>query len=509
MEFTKKTSAVSRRRNLFEGAAEQPVDSDITLPEYFPDVIRVLKCSLTPRITGVQGTADRITAEGSALLRVLYVSDSGVRCFEQNIPFSKYAECTGIEGACVSARAKSEYVNCRVLSPRKIDIHGSISIAFCAYRKDAADFICDCSGGGVQTRKSRVPVSNLSGCTERLFTLGETLELGNAKPSIAQLVKSEAAALLEDVKVVSGKVLIKGELIIRTLYIADSEDCDLQSMEHSMPISQILEVDGAEEDCITDAALRVSALEIAAKTDATGALRLLDANVCVCAQIALYCDCETDLITDAYSTKYELDMQKKAVELRRICDRFTDTFLCRGTLDTSGTNLTQIADMTCQNINYTAAVRENELKISGTLTVGLLFTDRENQWGFTERSFDFSYTRAIAAVGENLTCDPHLTVTGVHFLLSAEDKVDARVEMDISALIFAADTMQIASDIHIDESKRKTQKTAALTIYFSQEGESVWEIARRYNTTAEAIMAENALSSDRIDEKRKLLIPRV
>ena len=509
MEFTTEINAVSRRRTLFEGASEQPVDCDITLPEYFPDVVRVLKCTLTPRITGVQASTDRITAEGSALLRILYVSDGGVRCFEQSIPFSKAAECTDLDGACVSAQAKTEYVNCRVHSPRKMDIHGSISITFNAYRKESAQMICGCAGGNVQVRKKRVCVSNLAGCTERLFPMGETLELGSAKPSIAQLVKSEAVALLEDVKVVTGKVLVKGELIIRTLYIPDSEDGELQSMEHSMPISQILEAEGAEEDCVTDAGLTVSSLEIAAKTDASGALRLLDANVYVCAQIALYRDCETDAVTDAYSTKYEIAMQKKPMELLRICDRFTDTYLCRGTLDTTGLNITQIADMTCQSLNSTASMREGELRVNGTVQVGFLYTDRDGQWGFAERSFDFAYKRAVAGTGDTLNCDPHLTVTGVHFLLSAEDKIDARVEMDINALIFSAQTVQVATNIAIDESKPKKQKTAALTIYFTQEGESVWEIARRYNTTAEAIIAENALTGDVIQEKRKLLIPRV
>lgn len=48
-----------------------------------------------------------------------------------------------------------------------------------------------------------------------------------------------------------------------------------------------------------------------------------------------------------------------------------------------------------------------------------------------------------------------------------------------------------------------------MTIYFAQEGESVWEIARRYNTTAEAITAENKLTGDAVETKCKLLIPRV
>lgn len=510
MDFCKNTNALNSRRVLFEGACEQPVDSDITLPEYFPDVVRVLKCTLTPRITSVQGTADRITAEGSALLRILYLSEENcVRCFEQNIPFSKYAECKAAENACVSAHAKTGYVNCRVQSPRRIDIHGSISIAFSMYCRERTELLCGCTGGGVQMRKMPIAYSNLAGCSEKLFSMHETLELGAAKPSIAQIVKCDAAALLEDVKLVAGKALVKGELIVRTLYIADNEESDIQTMEHSMPISQIIEIDGAEEECTADAVLTVSALEIAAKTDATGALRLLDTSVYLCAQISLYAECESDVITDAYSTQYEIDLLKRSVEFRSICDRFSDTYLCRGTPDTAGSGIAQIVDMTCQELQYSADVQDNALRIQGTVRIGLLYRDRENQWGFTDRSFDFTYTRAVAATGEHLLCQPHITVSGVSFLLGTEDKVDARVELDISGIVFSAKTVQAVSDIQIDEENRKRQKHAALTIYFAQEGESVWEIARRYNTTSEAITAENKLTGDTVETKCKLLIPRV
>ena len=81
--------------------------------------------------------------------------------------------------------------------------------------------------------------------------------------------------------------------------------------------------------------------------------------------------------------------------------------------------------------------------------------------------------------------------------------------MDISAVIFSVQTQQITADILLDTENQKRQTQAALTIYFAQAGESVWDIACRYNTTAEAILTQNALGGDTLTENRKLLIPRV
>lgn len=510
MDFTKQTNTLSCRKTLFDATTEQPVDCDITLPEYFPDAVRVLKCSLTPRITAVQSAADRVTAEGSALLRILYVSEENtVRCFEQNIPFTKYAEGSVPAAACVSANAKTEYVNCRVQSPRRLDIHGSICVAFSVYGKADTAFLCAGAGGGVQMRKKSVSCTNLLGCAERLFRLSETLELGSAKPSIAQIVKCEATALLEDVKPVTGKVLIKGELLLRTLYIADDDTGSLEMMEHSLPISQIAEADGAEDGCVTDCALTVSGVEIAAKTDATGALRLLDASICICAKLQFFGDMDTDVVLDAYSTLYPLEQKKQPLTLQRLCDKFSDTYLCRGNLDIAGVGMQQVYDVTCVALTQKAVAADGALTVEGTVTVGILYMDRERQWGYTERNFDYTYKRATTASGENLQCTPHITVCGVGFVLNGESTLEVRVELDINAFVFSVQTQNITADITLDTENQKRQTQAALTIYFAQAGESVWDIACRYNTTADAVLTQNALSGDTLTENRKLLIPRV
>ena len=49
----------------------------------------------------------------------------------------------------------------------------------------------------------------------------------------------------------------------------------------------------------------------------------------------------------------------------------------------------------------------------------------------------------------------------------------------------------------------------ALTIYFSDENEKVWNIAKKYKTTVRAVMDENGLEDDTVTSRRFLLIPAV
>ena len=154
-----------------------------------------------------------------------------------------------------------------------------------------------------------------------------------------------------------------------------------------------------------------------------------------------------------------------------------------------------MADVRCTGVQYTASTAENEIRVSGEVAVAVLYRDREGEWGFAQRSFEFSYSRATANTGGTLVCTPHITATGINFLMNAEDKLDVRVELDIHALVFTRVTEQIVTDLRLNEENRKTKKTAAIDIriVFHRRAKAFWDIARRYNTTADAIMTETDL----------------
>ena len=60
----------------------------------------------------------------------------------------------------------------------------------------------------------------------------------------------------------------------------------------------------------------------------------------------------------------------------------------------------------------------------------------------------------------------------------------------------------------LDEEKPKEKdKTAALTIYYADNGEELWDIAKKYGTSVEKIKTENEIDSDKIQNKNMLFIP--
>ena len=76
---------------VYDGQAEQGVEFDYVLPDYYPDIFRILKCSLCPRITSYNVAGDKLNFDGVVYIKVLYLCESSnkIHCVDQRMTFSK------------------------------------------------------------------------------------------------------------------------------------------------------------------------------------------------------------------------------------------------------------------------------------------------------------------------------------------------------------------------------------------------------------------------------------
>ena len=97
---------------VFESTAEQSLDADISLPDYCPEIQRILKCTVTPNVTSVQNNSGRVTADVNAAVRVIYADENGkIAAYEQNYPLQKFIESNKINSdSAVSVTVNTDYV---------------------------------------------------------------------------------------------------------------------------------------------------------------------------------------------------------------------------------------------------------------------------------------------------------------------------------------------------------------------------------------------------------------
>ena len=91
MEFNQENRSFCTPSAVLDTVAEQLADVDLTLPDYCPDIEKILKCTLTPKIQSRTLSGGQLQIDGFCTVNVMYVESikKSVRCCEQSVNFSQ------------------------------------------------------------------------------------------------------------------------------------------------------------------------------------------------------------------------------------------------------------------------------------------------------------------------------------------------------------------------------------------------------------------------------------
>ena len=90
MQVKQKTQPYDTFDPVFDGSFEVPIDTEYNLPDYCPDIQKVLKCRVVPELSSYGVSEDTLRCEGVCDIRVLYLDAKGetLRCCDFTKEFS-------------------------------------------------------------------------------------------------------------------------------------------------------------------------------------------------------------------------------------------------------------------------------------------------------------------------------------------------------------------------------------------------------------------------------------
>jgi len=504
MECKVTGEAVLMHDTVFEGTAEQPVDVEFTLPDYCPDVGRVLKCRATPVISGRETNEDKIIVNGIARLEVLYVDGhcGQVRCCTHEMPFTTEITASELpEDTKVCVETRVDYINCRATSQRRIDIHGAFTVKVKAVSLCRHQVTSSAEGAGVLTRKQICDISTAVGHAQSAFTISESFELPDSKPAVAAVVRSSANVCALDCKPIANKLIIKGTAELTVVYC--SNDGVLESMSYSIPFSQFFDISGADDECSCDADLSVSCVELALRTDPNGEYRRFSADIKCFADMKAYRPDTVSLISDAYSTMYELRMERRQITLERYMGDSTHKARAEGKLNFPS-GIVEVLDAWCEPVSCTAHSSGN---VSGSALLCAVIRNEDGGCEYGETVCSYNCTAGDG--GEDMAYQCHSSACGCDYSLNGRTGLELRGELKVRSAAYNRKHIPCVVELSPDESRPHSDCDGpALVMYFAGAGEELWDIAREHNASAVDIAADNSLTEDRLTEDKLLLISR-
>lgn len=210
MELELRRQTVPSFETILEETVEQPVECDALLPDYCPDIRRILKCTLTPVPVGKTITAGRLEVEGLATLNILYISAGGEPARgEYKVPFTRMLELHGeAEDPIITVGMLPGPVSCRAVNQRRLEIRGSVVVSASVISCHGQQILAGSEEKTIQLRMGPAKGIRLSGAFDREQRLAKTTTLEGSDAPLTRVLRCDAAVSRREEKWLDGRLLI-------------------------------------------------------------------------------------------------------------------------------------------------------------------------------------------------------------------------------------------------------------------------------------------------------------
>ncbi len=459
------------------------VSGDFTLPDYQPEIRRLLTVTPTVLPPAKYVGAANVELNGTVDYSVLYVGgDGGLYSvplsadYSMQIPLEQMGEVMATEGITVFATPVCESVGTRVSAPRKLNIRCRVRAHVCAYGKRMIE---------EQIRGTASPER-----IRRLLAEGRSMNaVGGMSDSIA--ISTELTGMSEDTRVISacaepfvqsvrmedGMATASGEVFLKLL--VGRENGAVESVLRKLPFEGEIDLPEAS----ADADCRVSATV----TDLS--VQVEEGRVLCSAEMLLEARSMRDFpfryTADLYSTEREC-----------VCQ--TSEYALPVALKCENANLSQSerSDLAQWNLSEEVTVVDawGSAQLSGCETVGdkyvltgqsrySLLCEKDGEYSVAEVELPLRYETdgcgyepvGFDALARVISCRAR-TENG---MLSLD------AEVSVVADFIGRETITPVTSVEFGDGVARREN--GMTVYYPTEGESLWEVAKKHHVSPEAL----------------------
>ena len=138
--------------------AELPLETEILISDYLPPVFKLVKCFVRPVVLQKRLQPGKLQLEGYLRCVVYYQGEDGAGLCqtEQKLPFTKLLDLPEFvfTAWAVQVEGQTEYLNCRTVNPRRIEVRGAYGLVVSVHTQVKTDVMKNCPSS-MKPKKTR------------------------------------------------------------------------------------------------------------------------------------------------------------------------------------------------------------------------------------------------------------------------------------------------------------------------------------------------------------------
>lgn len=500
-----------------EKSAEYAHENDLIVPDNKPDVYSILQVDADTAITEKQVKKGMVYINCRVSYKIIYIADetNDIKSIINNDEFSYTVDISeAVPEMKCNVFIDLTKVEFSIINGRKIRLKSEFDINCKLYKSEVIEIVSDIAkSDNIEVLKNNIKMANNVIQDEIEFEVAEEFEVPYGKSSINEILKFDVKANNVEAKVMSNKILLKGEMNVCFLYTGDIGQNDLEFFEQAVPFSEIFEIEGIDESMECEYDCRVYNTNYRLKNDNEGDIRIIELENTLKFNYSINEELNLDTVADVFSTDNNLITEQddftydQIVEIDNIELNTNQSF----TIDQDLPNVQNIYNVINKPYINSTKIENGVLEIDGVVDTYVLYISNNETNPIYSCKFEIPFNTSIntSASNDNLKCDIKIEVEHSDYDYNENaSSINFRQILKISYKLIETKNVKLIKNVEVSEEdeEEKPEELPSVIIYFVQDKETLWDIAKKYRISPSSIKAINELEDNEELEKGKQLI---
>ncbi len=516
VELGKETVRVSQV--IGENSTQTVVENDIIVPDAKPDIENIMVLDGDVLVKNTECMQDKVVISGTINYKILYSTDEETKRvksivtkedFSYSMDFLNVREGMGLKADCTV-----EYMDYSLLNGRKVNVKTILKINARVQSEENINIVNNISNiEDLQVLEDNVDINVYLGESGSDFTVNESMEIPAGKPTVKEILIADLKVADVSYKISDEKVAAEGHLNVSTLYVADNEEENIQLMEHEIPFTQFIDLPGAAENTHCNIECKIVDSNVEAIEDNDGELNIINLEAEVAISVEGYVNQTFETIKDAYSPCNILAFESSVFINEEILAKENKPVNIKElvSIEENEPPVDEVYNIICKPVLSEYTLDNNSVNVEGVVLSNILYHSNDDNKPVYCHTKEIPFTQKfdIANVNKNSSFRIKLDVQHCSYSLISRDEIELRLVITVN--ITATGLKEVVLLDMVEENpvdKNILSNRPSIVIYFAQPEDTLWNIAKNYYTTRDAIKSMNNIDTDNIAVGQQLFIPK-
>lgn len=498
-----------------KAVSQVTIEDDINLPENSPDLDKIIFREGNVVISDVKASKDHVTVKGTLEIFVLYLTedeDEILGRIDGKIPFEENIYVEGAQmGDTVDVSWKIEDLLVTMINSRKVSVKSVITFMLqtdCLYDEEAASNLTDAEQ--IEYHMEQMELARLAICKRDIYRIRQELELPSHMPNIFRVIWQSIKIAALDFKPLDEKISVNGELSVFLLYESTQDNDNLQYYETQVPFSGVIDCQGSREMMIPDIRWCISSRDFEVRPDFDGEERGISMEMVLDLCIKLYEEENISILSDVYGISKDVETSVRLGKFRRILMKNDGTCRLSEKLSLDGNpQILQLIHSEGEVYVEEDRITEEGVRIEGVICIKCLYVTSDDKMPYAslEHMVPFSYLLDAKGAGRDVISNIKVTLEQLSVSMLDAKELEAKIALNISGILFEEFERELVTDLTVSEpDKEARRQLPGIVVHVVSDGDTLWQIGKKYYMPVSRIKELNALTGDEIHSGDKLLL---